>query len=139
MWWKISLIFFAVSCNKSSGPEEVFKQFIGEGQSNPSRSDMINLASGRMKDYLETMSDDDFEKGIKKDFAQKANIKIKNKICDSSKCSITYTSSYAASENGAKSYDIESKKVVYMNKVDNKWKVEDVSNIKSYYEGREIK
>lgn len=139
MWWKISLFFLVISCNKSSAPEDVFKKFVGEGQSNPSRSDMMALSTGRMRDYFEAMSDDDFEKGVKKDFSQKANIQIKHKICDNLKCSITYTSSYSSSENGVKSYDIESKKVIYMSKIGEEWKVEDVSTVKSYYEGREIK
>ncbi len=140
MWQKFSLLLLLlIACGKKNDPDEIFRRFLGEGLAGPSKEEMINLSTGKMKLYLEKMSDEDFKATLGKDISQEAKIKIKNRRCDQTKCVFTYSSSYESKENGQKTFDIESKKTAYLQKIDDQWKVEDIDTIKSYYLGREIK
>lgn len=140
MLLKLSLIaLLLVSCSKKNDPDYVFRQFMGEDKGAPTKNEMISLSTGKMKEYLENMSDENFKDTLGKDFAQDARIKIKNRSCDQTKCSFTYSTVYESKENGQKTFDIESKKTAYLVKIEEGWKIEDIDTIKSYYQGQVIK
>lgn len=70
---------------------------------------------------------------------KKADTKIINSKCESSKCIVTFIVDYTYQfkEEGTKSYKNEVKKIAEVEKVDGDWKISNVTNLKTYIEAQE--
>jgi hypothetical protein len=65
------------------------------------------------------------------------SFKILSKSCQEKKCFLTYSVGYLTKKDDKTITSSEVKKIAEMIQVENKWLIEDVSNIKTYHENLE--
>ena len=136
----ILLLFLFASCLATDlSPESALKDFIDSRIGKLVERDFVlERVTGKMLQSFENMSDEDFLK-----FADMKNIKadsfkILSKSCQENKCFITYSISYLTKNVENKTiFSSEVKKIAELVKVENKWLIADVSNIKTYHESLE--
>ena len=90
-----------------------------------------------MKESIEKLTEEEFEDYRNFSRVKDAKVDIQKKLCSSdAKCALTYVIKYdyKASEKDGSDFKSEVKKVANLVKVDEAWKIEDVSNIKTYHE-----
>ena len=102
-----------------------------------SRSDVLERTTGKMKLSLESMTDEEFETYANlKDF-KKESLKIISKSCQDKKCYVTYSVGYKQVKAPKTGWVSEIKKIAEVLRVEGKWLISDVTNIKTYHESGE--
>lgn len=138
MKFAVFLIFILslVSCTKdATSPEGMLIQFSKKiTLQKMSREYFYEHTTGKMKKVIEDLSDDDFEKFRDLMKIKNQKITVSKKICSADKCSLTYIIKYEQHSDKSKEFKSEVKKVASLEKIEDKWLIEDVSNIKTYHE-----
>lgn len=133
------LIVILGGCTKKVGPEQALRGYINyrfsKGQD---KASVLNKVTDKLHKKIDMMAEQDFKrfsnvKGLKQ---KKVNILLKK--CSDMDCNITYTLSYEIYDESEKVFSAEVKKIAELKKVENTWKVSDVSNIKTFYDSKEI-
>lgn len=141
MKWLLPLLFLLTAClQDDTSPEGVLKSFIeARIDSLVTREFVLERVTGKMKQSLENISDEEFAKfadmrGVKKD-----SFKVLSKSCQEKTCYLTYSVGYRTLDDKDEktSYTTEVKKIAEVVSVDGKWLIADVSNIKTYHESLE--
>jgi hypothetical protein len=140
---KIILLFllfstFISSCVDKSDPETTLRTFInfrfdGEGK----KDKAIDLTTGELRTMLEGLKGEESKNfwGLKNQ--AKRNIKINIKNCEKEICYLTYTLSYRQKSEQPKSdYNIETKKIAKLEKIENNWLISDVSEVKTFIDSK---
>jgi hypothetical protein len=137
LFWCTLLLL--VSClEDNSSPESALKEYVDMRVGNVvNRSTVLNKVTGKMKLNLEHVTDAEFDqygdlRNVKQD-----SFKIIDKSCKDSTCFLTYSISYKTSQNEKAAFNSEVLKTAELTKVEGKWFIADVTNIKTYHEGLE--
>ncbi len=129
----IWLLFLLISCDQKQGPEEALKDFISyRFSSSQSREGIFKRVGGELASRLSEMNEEEFEKFLDTKEFERGRLRIHSSRCKEKTCSITYTLELKEK----KGFDISIKKVVELVEEDQKWLINNVSNVKSYYEAR---
>lgn len=139
MKWILPLLLILVSCvDDNQGPESVLKNFIETRIGNVvTRELVLEKVTGKMKQSLENISDEEFKKFSDLRNINKGSFKVLSKSCQKNTCFLTYSISYDTNQNGEKTYATEVKKIAEVVNENGIWLISDVSNIKTYHESLE--
>lgn len=134
----ILMILFLVSCTKDiKTPEGLLAKFTEDiTTKNMDRDYYYKYTTGKMKESIEKLTDEEFEEFRNLSRVKNSRVDIQKKNCTEQKCSLTYIIKYdyQGSESKENEFKSEVKKVANLVKVEETWKIEDVSNIKTYHE-----
>ncbi len=120
-------------CFKEKGAEETLSNFVKERFSGSlDRNEMGDYLSGQMKDSILSMEEEEFEKFSDLSKYKKKIFKIVHANCSEAKCFITYLISYDQYGESTKDYRVDNKKIAEMIKIESAWKIENVTNVKTY-------
>lgn len=130
--------FILVNCSKKFGPEGILKKYIeNRFEQNPSKDELLSTLTGKMFAELDGLSDEDFQKFYTNVKYKKRKFKILRKRCTGNQCFITYYIAYLDYSESKKGVKTEVKKIAELSKIDDDWKIADVSNIKTYFEAND--
>jgi hypothetical protein len=101
------------------------------------RSSILEKVTGKMKMNLEHVTDEDFKQFADLTNVERDSFKVLSKSCQENTCFLTYAISYKTKHNDKAAFTSEVKKIAELSKVDGKWFIADVTNIKTYHEGLE--
>ena len=93
--------------------------------------------TGKMRQSLENISDDDFKKFSDLRSINKESFRVLSKSCQNNTCFLTYSVSYNTNQNGEKMFSTEVKKIAEIVNENGRWLISDVTNIKTYHESLE--
>ena len=132
-------IFVLFACEIETGtPESQVQDFIEARVSHVvSREFVLSRTTGKLKEIIENMSDEDFTKFSDLRQHQKSSFKIHSKSCKEKKCFVTYSLGYKTISNDKPTSMTEVKKIAELEFIEGQWLINDVSNIKSYIESYE--
>jgi len=135
----LPLLLLLVSCvDDKITPEGALKAFVeARIGSVVSKDFVLERVTGRMKQSLENMPEEDFNKFADQRNINKDSFKVLSKSCQAEQCFVTYTIGFKTKHEIKPGFNSEVKKIAELNKVDGKWLIADVSNIKTYLEATE--
>ena len=130
----IALVFLT-ACNSQKSPEEVLQKYINlRIDHNQSRDALTPYLTGEMLKGVLALSEEDYDKFSKNTNIKKKRFKINLKRCNDQKCYLTYTFKYTGPRKGNDDYIMSVKKIAEVVKVEDKWKISKVSDLKSHLE-----
>lgn len=131
-------MFLITSClDEKISPEGALKDFVETRMGNTvTREYTLEKVTGKMKQSLENMPEEDFQKFADLRNVRKDSFKVLSKSCQENKCYLTYSISYKTTLEKS-SFSSEVKKIAELLLIENKWLISDVSNIKTYHESLE--
>ena len=134
------LFTFISGCVDKSDPEATLRNFINFRFDGAGKKDKaISLTTGELKKMLMDLSDEDSKKfwGVTNLAKNKLKINVKNCEQKDTVCYLTYTLSYKQKSDQPKSdYNIETKKIAKLEKIEKSWLISDVSEVKSYIDSK---
>lgn len=132
----LAFLFLLTGClEDSSSPEAALKNFVEARMGNVvTRDYILERVTGKMKQSLENITDEEFAKFADLRNVEKNSFKVISKSCQEKKCFLTYSVSYLTKEKDTSAYTSEVKKIAEVLMEDGKWLIADVSNIKTYHE-----
>lgn len=139
MRWFIFFLLTAISCVQDNlSPESALRSFVELRMGNVvTRESILKLVTGKMRQSLENISDEDFLRFADLRNVKKDSLKIVSKSCQEKKCFITYALSYQTKKDDKTIFVTEVKKIAEVINEGGRWLVADVSNIKTYHESLE--
>lgn len=139
MNWFIPLLMILTSCLQDNlSPESTLKSFVESRMGNVvTREFILEKVTGKMKQSLENISDEEFTKFADMRNVRKDSFKVLSKSCQAKTCYLTYSVSYQTVDNDKSTFNSEVKKIAEIVNEDGKWLIADVSNIKTYHESLE--
>lgn len=133
----ILTIFIFQSCQSQKGPTIVLKEFLSyRFKQDQNKEDVLKYITGSFKEKVLALSESDIKDFLNSSKLVKKKLKIEIKKCDESKCFLTYVLSYKQNGIDNEAYEIDVKKIAELHLIDDTWKIENVSNIKSYIEAQ---
>ena len=134
-----SVFLLLVSCLEDNrSPESALKEFIEIRIGNVvTRNAIIGKVTGKMRQSLENVSEDEFKKFSDLRNVSRDSFKILSKSCQEETCFLTYSISYKTKQNDKDAFSSEVKKIAELSLVEGKWLIADVTNIKTYHESLE--
>ena len=139
MKWIIPLVLLSVGCLQDNlSPEGALKSFV-EGRMGQvvTREYILERVTGKMRQSLENVTEEEFTKFADLRNIQKDSFKVLSKSCQEKKCFITYSVSFRTREKDETRFTSEVKKIAEVVNENGKWLIADVSNIKTYHEALE--
>lgn len=135
----LSALFLITACVQDNlSPESALQTFVEARIGNVVTKDFVlDRVTGKMKQSLENVSDEEFNKFADLRNVKRNSFKILTKSCDEKKCFITYSLSYLTKNEGVAAFNSEIKKIAEIVSEDGKWLIADVSNVKTYHESLE--
>ena len=153
---KVNFLLFTIaalfiSCSKDLGPEETLREFINyRFNTGQSKSKVLSYLEETIKEETEQflfineqeLTAEEVEKKNKEielflnpEGYKKRDFKILHKNCNETRCFITYSLAYTqgGSENDSLT---EVKKIAEIKVFDKEWKIVDITNVKTYIEGK---
>lgn len=131
-------VLFASCLDDNRSPEAALKEFIELRIGNVvTRSALIEKVTGKMRQSLENVTDEEFQQFADLRNVQRDSFKILSKSCQQETCFLTYSISYKTKQNDQNAFSSEVKKIAELNRVSGKWLIADVTNIKTYHESLE--
>ena len=132
------MVFLVVACTKDiKTPEGLLAKFTEDITTKKMDRDYYSkYTTGKMKESIEKLTDEEFESYGNLSKVKNAKVEVLKKNCSGEKCALTYIVKYDYKSEGATEKDFKSevKKVANLVKIEDVWKIEDVSNIKTYHE-----
>lgn len=129
----IVVALLVTSCFKEKGAEETLSAFVKERfEGALDRNEMADYLSGQMQESILAMEEEEFEKFSDLSKLKKKRFEITHSNCSEAKCFITYIVSYDQHGDSSKEYRVDNKKIAEMMKEENSWKIENVTNVKTY-------
>lgn len=126
-----------ISCQKESSPEGALNKLVSTRFSSSSRSDVMEVVTGKLKEQLESMDDEKIKHFLDSEGLKKRKLKITLKNCEKEKCFLTYILKYNDSRPQGSKFEVEVKKIAQIEKVENTWLVSDINNLKTYIESKD--
>jgi hypothetical protein len=132
-------LILLTSCVKDDlSPEGTLKTFIEARMGSVVTKDFIlERTTGKMRQSLENISEEEFNKFADLRNVQRDSFKILSKSCQDKKCYLTYSVAYRTKEDDKTKFTSEVKKIAEIVNENGKWLIADVSNIKTYHESLE--
>jgi hypothetical protein len=139
MKWILAFTFLLTGCLEDNlSPEAALKSFVEARMGQVvTRENILERVTGKMKQILLNVSDEDFQTFADLRNVERSSFKIVSKSCQEKKCFITYSISYLTKENDQKKFSTEVKKIAEVVQENGKWLISDVSNVKTYHEALE--
>jgi len=94
------------------------------------------MTTGPIHEKISEMSEEDLEKFLDVKDLKKRKLKVLIKNCEEEICYLTYVLKYVQGADIPKDFTVEVKKIAQINKVDKKWLLADVSNVKTFIEAK---
>lgn len=134
-----SVLMLFVSCLEDNrSPESALKEFIEIRIGNVvTRSSIIDKVTGKMRQSLENVSHEEFQKFADLRNVSRNSFKVLSKSCQGETCFLTYSISYSTKQNEKDAFSSEVKKIAELTMIEGKWLIADVTNIKTYHESLE--
>jgi hypothetical protein len=131
----LSLFLLFLGClNQNHSPEDVLKNFVEIRIGNKvSRAEVMEFLTGKLKQSVESISDEEFERFSNLENVKKSSFKILSKSCQKDVCFLTYRLGTEI-KNSSGEFESEIKKIAELKLESGKWYISDVSNIKTYLE-----
>jgi len=131
------IIMVLMSCTKDDAktPEGLLTMFAKDITTKKLDKEYFDkYTSGKMLESIEQLNEEEFEK-----FSNLSNIKdpkitISKKNCSDDKCTLTYIVKYDHHVDKAKEFESEVKKLATVIKDGETWKIEEVTNLKTFHE-----
>jgi hypothetical protein len=138
MKW-IFVLLICISCVKENlNPVDALKSFVeSRMEAVVTRDFVLKRVTGKMKQSLENITDEEFAKFADLRNVKKNSFKILSKSCQEKVCFITYTVSYRTEVDDKTVFTSEVKKIAEVVQEQGQWLISDVSNIKTYHEALE--
>lgn len=131
----IGMAFF--SCNSQNGPTDILKGFLNyRFSSSQTKAGVLKYVSGAFESKVEEMSDEELKKFLDSSNLVKKKLKIDVKKCDEVKCFLSYILSYKQDGEDGEKFEIDVKKIAELVHTEEGWKINDVTNIKSFIEAK---
>jgi hypothetical protein len=139
MKWILPLLFLLTSClEDNSSPESAVKNFVESRMgSTVTREYVLERVTGKMRQSLENISEEDFAKFADLRNVKKDSFKVLSKSCQEKKCFITYSIGYQTLDDNKVTFVTDVKKIAEVQNENGKWLIAEVSNIKTYHEALE--
>lgn len=133
----VFLLLFMISCNKESTPESALEDFINyRFESGQSKEDILEMTTGPLYEKLSSLTEEELQKFTDVKDLSKRKLKVLIKNCEEDTCYLTYVLRYVKGNETPRDYSVEVKKIAQVNKVEEKWLLSDVSNVKTYIESK---
>jgi 2-oxo-4-hydroxy-4-carboxy--5-ureidoimidazoline (OHCU) decarboxylase len=134
-----SLLFLLTACLEDNrSPEAALKEFIEIRIGNVvTRNSLVEKVTGKMRQSLENVSDEEFQKFADLRNVQRDSFKVLSKSCQEETCFLTYSISYKTKQEEKDAFASEVKKIAELRLISGKWLISDVTNIKTYHESLE--
>ncbi len=134
----LCLFLFAGCLDDNRSPEAALKEFIEIRIGNVvTRSAVVERVTGKMRQSLENVSDEEFQQFADLRNVHKDSFKVLSKSCQQETCFLTYSISYKTKHEDKDAFTSEVKKIAELTMVEGKWLIADVTNIKTYHESLE--
>ena len=138
----VLMMMIVFGCSKDiTTPEGLLSKFTKDITTQKmSRDYYYEHTTGKMKEDIEALSDEEFEKYRDLSRVKGVKIDILKKNCSgATSCTLTYIIKYEFSkaEKETTNFKSEVKKVAKLVQTEKEWKIEEVSNIKTYHESVE--
>ena len=140
---KLIMIFFVGlllnSCTKKVGPESFLKDFVKyRFTENQSVEDLLSMSAESLNERISNLSEEDKLEYLDSSKRKFGKLKIDLVSCVESKesCNITYTLSYNYMGDDKAPVLTQTKKIALLKKIDEKWKIAEVDEVKTYIEGK---
>jgi len=135
----IAVLLILAGCFSSAdSPEAAITDFVNARLDKMvSRSEVLERTTGKMKVSLEGMSDEEFELFANLKDYKKQSLKIISKSCQEKKCYVTYSVGYKQVKPSRNGWSSEIKKIAELMRIEGKWLISDVTNLKTYHESSE--
>lgn len=132
----LTILVILLSCTKSANtPEGLLKMYVNDITSSKVDKDYyLKYTTGRLKESISSMSDEEIESLSKASKLSKVRVEIVKSLCQEVKCSITYIISYKSETSDSVTFSTEVKKIAQLVKEEEQWKIESVVNSKTYHE-----
>lgn len=139
MKWILPLLLILTSClEDNSSPESSLKNFVESRMGSlVTREYVLERVTGKMRQSLTNISDEEFNKFADLRNVKKDSFKILSKSCQDKKCFVTYSIGYQTMEKDQAAFVTEVKKIAEIQNENGKWLIAEVSNIKTYHESLE--
>ena len=98
------------------------------------RQFVLDRVTGKMRQSLENISEEEFKEFSDLRNMKKDSFKILSKSCQDKQCFITYSVTYVTKKDDKLDFNTDVKKIAEVLSVDGKWLIADVSNVKTYHE-----
>lgn len=138
---KLLLVLLALAlsgCFKEKGAQETLRSFVEERfKGNLDHNEIGEYLSGSLKSTIMAMTDEEFTNYSDLSKFKKKKFKITHSNCSIEKCFITYLISYDQLKESTKAFRVDNKKIAEMVKIEESWKIENVTNVKTYIESKE--
>lgn len=131
------LLVVFVSCQKESSPESALETLVSTRFSSSSRSDVLKVVTGKLKNQIESMDEKKVEHFLDSEGLKKRKLKITLKNCEKDKCFLTYVLKYDDVRPQGSKFEIEVKKIAQIDLVGESWLVSDINNLKTYIDSKD--
>lgn len=130
------LLVSFVGCKEdATTPEGLLNKFVVDITTKKLDRDYFDkYTTGKMLESIEQLNEDEFEKFSNLANAKDPKIEVSKKNCSDSRCSLTYVVKYDYHIKKQKEFKTEVKKLATLVKDGEIWKIEEVSNLKTYHE-----
>ncbi len=132
-------LFSLLSCSKKVGPQDFLRDFIDyRFSSKLTYEGLLEMTDGALKERIMNLSEEDKVAYLKTDHLKFKKVRMDLITCieDKNECNITYTISYDQLKNGTVDVSAEVKKIAQLKKVEEKWKIVEVDEVKTYFESK---
>lgn len=135
----IFAVFLLWGCSPSpSTPEGLLKMYVRDVTTKKLGKDYyLKHTAGDLKESVENMEEEELAERSHLKNVKNAKVDVLNKNCQGNKCALTYTVDYEAYKGNNQTFSAETKKLAELIKVEDEWKISNVTNLKTYYEAKE--
>ena len=129
-------LLFAYSVDENK-PDFFLKNYIEKRyEGSWTKDEILERVGGKVKEEIVAMSESELKEFLYMKKYKLSNIIIENQNCEIDKCAITYVMKYTTNDSEGKLASSEVKKVADLRKINGKWIIFDVADIKTYHELR---
>lgn len=130
------VMILITACNKdATTPEGLLTMFIKDITTKKLDHEYFEkYTTGKLLESVEQLNADEFEKFSNLSNIKDPQIKVTKKNCSDQKCTLTYIVKYDHHVKKAKEFESEVKKLATLVKSGETWKIEEVSNLKTFHE-----
>lgn len=129
----LSLVLF--SCNGPDTPEAALKDFINlRFKGGFDKESVLEKTTGELNGRISAMEESEFEEFAKVNLSDSYKLKVLLSKCEQAQCFLTYTLDYGMNESSDSNARLEVRKIAELHKIEDTWKVADVSELKTHIE-----
>ncbi len=132
----LGMLMLFQGCESEKDPEGVLRGYIDYSfNSGKDRAKYLDWLGEELYEKIKNMSDEEFEDFSNMERFKRKRFRVLQKNCDGELCNITYLITYLQyDENKKADFSVEVRKIGELKKLDGKWKIISVNNIKTYIE-----